>query len=171
MRRLLLAAVVPMLAGAACDACRAAGSGVRQDGGRFLAQRVARHKTTLVSGPARASYCSQDSLLVVVAVARSWTGGLALRAVLPLTAPREFQVRPALDGAGTATVAFRPLDAGVALLGVGGTVRLEPSAAVSGSFDVSLPDSGSARVSIRGTLSRIPLSVLPKDSCSAPRPA
>ena len=170
MRRLLLAAALPVLAGAACGSCSGAGAGTFPKGGRFLAQRVAGRTTTLVSDPARATYCPDDSILVIVALARKWTSGLAVRGVLPLTVAREFQVGSSLGGDGTATAAFRPLEGGAAQLGVGGTIRLEPAATVGGRFDVSLPDSAGARVSIRGRLSRIPLSMLPKGKCARTEP-
>lgn len=167
MRRLHSAAgALLVLAGAACDAGHGGGAGPIPDGGRLHAERVFKGTTTIVSGPAQASYCPADSLLVVIALGRKWTGGLAVRAVLPLVEARDFNVRPSLEGLGSATAAFRPLDAGVVQLGVDGTIHLEPAKGVSGRFDIAVPDVGGTHVFIRGRLSRIPLVVLPKGSCA-----
>jgi len=168
MRRLLLAAALPVLAGAACDAGHGAGASPFPDGGRFLAERVAGRTTTLVNSPAWATYCPADSQLVIVTLGPTWSGGLALRTVPPLSAPRDFQVQLALGDIGTATAAFRAPAAGGARVGVGGTVRVAVTTVVSGRFDVAIPDSGRSHVSIRGTLSRIPFSVLPAATCSPP---
>lgn len=166
MRRLLSAAALVVLAGAACDARHGAGAGPIPYGGRLLAQRVAKGTTTIVSGPAQASYCPADSLLVVIALGRTWTGGLAARAVLPLVEARDFKVRASLDGVGSAAASFRPLDAGAVQLGVSGTIHLEPAKGLSGRFDIAVPESSGTPIFIRGRLSRIPVIVLPKGSCA-----
>jgi len=166
MRRLLLAAALPALAGAACSAGHGPGTSPFPAGGRFTAERVAQRTTTLISGPAWATYCPSDSLLVVVALGRAWNGGLAVRAVPPLNVPRDFRIRMSLGDVGTAEAAFRSPAAGVARVGVGGTVRVAATATVDGAFDVTLPDSAGKGVSIRGTLSRIPIVTLPAAACS-----
>lgn len=166
MRRLTSAAALLVLAGAACDASHGAGAGPIPEGGRLLAQRVAKRTTTILSDPAQASYCGADSLLVIIALGRTWTGGLALRVVLPLAAAHEFQVQPSLGGLGTATAAFRPLNAGVLQPGVSGTIHLDPSKDVTGRFDIAAPDSSGTRIAIRGRLSRIPVLVLAKGTCA-----
>lgn len=168
MRRLLLAAALSALAGAACDARHGAGASPFPAGGRFLAERVAGRTTTLVNGPAWATYCPADSSLVIIAIGRTWNGGLALRAIPPLNVPRDFRVQVSLGDTGTATAAFRAPDAGAARVGVGGTVRAAITTAVNGWFDVTLPDSGRDHVSIRGRLSGIPLTRLPTATCSPP---
>lgn len=168
MRRLLLAAALPALAGAACDAGHGAGTSPFPDGGRFLAERVARRTTTLVNGPAWATYCPSESLLVIVALGRTWSGGLALRAVLPLPVPRDFQVQMSLGDVGTASAAFRAPAAGPAKVGVGGAVRVVVTTVVSGRFDVAIPDSGREHASIRGTMSQIPFVTLKAGTCSPP---
>lgn len=168
MRRLLVAAALSALAGAACGACRGAGTSPFPGGGRFLAERVARRTTTLMDDPAWATYCPADSTLVIVTLGRTWSGGLALRAAQPLDAPRDFQVRALLGEVGTAVAAFRGPEAGAARVGVGGTVRLAVTAVVNGRFDIALPDSWGAHVSIRGTLSGVPISMLPTATCSPP---
>ena len=168
MRRLLLAAALPMLAGAGCRAGRGAGVSPFPIGGRFFAERVARGTATLIDGPAWATYCPSDSVLMITALGRSWNGGLALRAY-PLTgAPRDLRIGQSLGDLGTATAAFRAPAAGGAHVGIGGTVRLEVNGTVSGRFDVALPDSARERVSIRGTLTRIPFSVLSAATCTPP---
>jgi hypothetical protein len=166
MRRLTSAAVLLVLAGAACDAGHEAGAGPIRGGGHLLAQRVAGRARTIVSGPAQATYCPAESLLVVIALDRNWTGGFAIRVVLPLTAARDFQVQPSLGGLGSATAAFRPLNGGVVEPGVRGTVRLDPSTSVDGRFDIGVPDSSGTPVAIRGRLSRIPLAMLAQGSCA-----
>ena len=168
MRRLLAAAALSALAGAACDACHGAGASPFPGGGRFLAQRVAQRTTTLVNDPAWATYCPADSTLVIVTLGRRWSGGLAVRAIQPLNAPRDFQVQASLGEVGTAVAAFRAPEAGAARVGVGGTIRLAATSAVNGRFEIALPDSGGAHVSIRGTLSGVPVSMLAAATCSPP---
>jgi hypothetical protein len=166
MRRLLLAAALPVLAGTACDAGRGAGGSPFPQGGRFVAERVARRTSTLVDAPAWATYCPSDSMLVVVVLGRAWHGGLAVRMVGPLEVPREFQVQLSAEDVGTATAAFRAAPSGTARVGVGGTVHLAVTSTVNGRFDIALPDSGSEHVAIRGTLSGIPYRVLRAAACS-----
>ncbi len=168
MRRLLLAAALPALAGAGCDAGHGAGASPFPAGGRFVAERVARRTTTLLNSPAWATYCPADSQLVIIAISRKWNGGLALRTVPPFNAAGDFQVQVSLGGLGTATGAFRAPAAGSASVGVGGTVRVVVTAVVNGRFDIAVPDSGASHVSIRGTLSRIPFFTLPAATCSPP---
>lgn len=168
MRRLLLAAALPALAGAACSAGRGAGDSPFPVGGRFFAEEVARRTTTLINGPAWATYCPSDSALVIIALSRTWSGGLAIR-TFPLADTRhEFQVQFSPGALGTATAAFRAPAAGAARVAVGGTIRVAVTNTVSGQFDLALPDSARERVSIRGTLTRIPFSVLPAATCSPP---
>jgi hypothetical protein len=167
-RRLLAAAALLVLAGAACDAGPGAGAGSSPGGGRLVAERVAKRTTTLWNGPAQASYCPSDSLMLIMAIGSDWTSGFAVRVVLPLIQERTFQVQRVLGGVGTATAAFRPLGTGPAQLGVGGSLRLEPSRTINGRFDVAAPDSGGVHVSIRGRWSRVPLHTTPAGSCTSP---
>ena len=166
MRRLLLAAALPVLAGAACSADHGLGTSPFPTGGRFTAERVAQRTTTIISGPAWATYCPSDSLLVIVALGRAWNGGLAVRTVPPLDVPRDFKVQLALGDVGTAEAAFRSPAAGAARVGVGGTVRMVSTTTVDGGFVVTLPDSAGKRISIRGTLSRIPIATLSAAACT-----
>lgn len=166
MRRLLLAAALPVLAGAACSAGRGAGDSPFPVGGRFLAEQVERRTTTLINGPAWATYCPSDSVLVIIALGRTWSGGIAVRTFPLVNARHDFQVQLSLDTLGTAAAAFRAPAAGSARVAIGGTVRVAVTNAVSGRFDVALPDSARERRSIRGTLTRIPFAVLPAAACS-----
>ncbi len=168
MRHPLLAAALPVLAGAACSAGHGAGDSPFPLGGRFRADQVARRTTTLINGPAWATYCPSDSALVIVALGRTWSGGFAVRTFPLAGAPRDFQVQLTLGDLGTATAAFRAPDAGSARVGVSGTVRVTVGGTVTGRFDVALPDSGQQHVAIRGTFSSIPVSVLSAATCSPP---
>jgi len=168
MRRLPLAAALSMLAGAGCGAGRGAGASPFPAGGRFLAERVARRTMTLVDGPAWATYCPSDSVLMITILGRSWSGGLALRTYPLAGVARDFQVRRSLGDVGTATAAFRAPAAGGAHVAIGGSVQVAVAGSVSGRFDVALPDSAKDHVSIRGTLTRIPFSVLSAANCSPP---
>ena len=168
MRRLLLAAVLPLLAGAACSGRRGPGASPFPAGGRFRAERVARHSTVLISGPAWATYCRSESLLVVVALGGAWNGGIAVHAAPPFAAPRDYRILPSLGDTGTAAAAFRVPATGVARVGVGGTVHLAIGDVVSGRFDVTLPDSAGAHVAIRGTATGVPVSQLSAGTCNPP---
>jgi len=166
MRRPLIAAVALGLAGAACSAC----SGADRDhnaGGRVVVQRVGRGSTRLLSDPGQAGYCPDDSILLVLAIGRSWSSGFAMRVALPLRAARTFAVQPSLGGLGTAAAVFRPLEAGAAWYARSGMMRLDASRSVSGSFDLTAPDTAGVHVSFRGRWSHLPLHVLPKGSCAS----
>jgi len=161
-----MAAALPMLTSGACHAGRGPGTSPFPEGGRLRAEHVAQRTSTLVNGPAWATYCPSDSLLVIVALGRAWNGGFAVRIVPPLDVAREFHVQPSLGDIGTATAAFRSASGGVARLGVGGTVRVDVTSAVNGRFDIALPDSGRGHVAIKGTLTGIPYRVLKAAACS-----
>ncbi len=154
--------------GLACSGRSGAGADTRPDGGRLVVERVSKRTVTLSSGPARAIYCPADSVLLIMGIGQQWANGFAIRVVLPVVSERDFTVTPSLSGLGTATAAFRPLGAGAALLGTGGTVRLEPSKLMAGRFDVAVPDSAGTRVSVQGHWSSVPLYALPKGSCASP---
>lgn len=164
MRRPFIAnAALAALVCVACDA--GAGAGPDPVGGRLVVQRVAKRTTKLSDGPGLASYCPADSLLLVIAIGRAWTSGFAVRVALPLREAGTFKVQRLLGDLGTATAAFRPIGEGAAQLGVGGTLRLEPSSGIRGGFEVAVPDSGGVHISFRGRWSRIPLRRLPRGSC------
>ncbi len=95
----------------------------------------------LVDAPAQATYCSGDSLLVIIALDRPWGAGLALRGRFPVDSARTFAVRPSLGEDGTAAAAFRAVDDSVrpAILALRGTVRLEAGARATGSFELGAP--------------------------------
>ncbi len=166
MRHPLLAAALPVLAGAACSAGHGAGASPFPLGGRFRADQVARRTTTLIDGPAWATYCPSDSALVIVALSRTWSGGLAVRTFPLAGPPRDFRVQLALGDLGTATAAFRAPDAGPARVGESGSIRVTVSGTVSGRFEAALPDSGRQHVVIRGTFASIPVSVLRAATCA-----
>ena len=168
MRRLLLAAVLPLLAGAACSGRRGPGASPFPAGGRFRAERVAQHTTVLINGPAWATYCPSESLLVIVALGGTWNGGVAVRVVPPFDRPRDYRIQPSLADTGTASAAFRAPAAGAARVGVGGTVHLAIGDVVNGRFEVTLPDSARAHVAIRGTVTRVPVSRLSAGTCNPP---
>ena len=96
---------------------------------------------TILQSAAQATYCRGDSILVIVAVTSRWAAGLALRGAFPVAAARDFSVGASLAGAGNATAAFRAVTDSVepALVGAGGTVRLEPGRRATGRFDVTVP--------------------------------
>lgn len=150
LRGRLAATSFVALVSAACSA----GSGA----GRLVVERRTKGPGQLLDDSARAMYCASESLLTVVAVGRSWSGGLALRVVLPVRSPVTLRVQRTLGGPGTATAAFRPA-AGVARLGVGGTVTLAASSAIDGDFEISVTDSAPPDAVLRGKLSRIAYAV------------
>ena len=167
MRRPFIAAAALGLMGVASGACSGAGGEANAGGGRVVVERVARGSTRLLDDPGRATFCPDDSLLVVVAVGRKWTGGIAMRVALPLGQPRTFTVQPALGDAGTASAVFRPLEAGAAQYASAGSVRLEGRGPVSGTFDLTAPDSAGIHVAFRGRWSQVPLRLLPKGQCTS----
>lgn len=127
--------------------------------GRLLMEREGRGSARLVEAPARATWCESDSALVIVAVDRAWTGGLALRVAWPITGPRTFTVRRGLEGAGTASVALRSMgdSVGPALLGVSGTVRVEAAAAATGRLDVISEAADGSPVRVTGSFRAVPV--------------
>ncbi len=164
-RRAALTAAIVAIAGAACDAGSRPGSGFEPGGGRVVVERIARRGADVADGPGQASYCPDDSLLLVVVLGRRWSGGLAMKVLFPLPQAQSLGVQRAVGGLGTAGAAFRPYRAGSAALGVGGTVELQPGEAATGRFDVAVPDSNGVPVVFRGRFSSVPVRVLPRGSC------
>lgn len=156
-RRRLAAAVIAALVGAACGAGPDASN-------RLVVDRVTKGSGRLLDLPARATYCAGESLLTVIAVGRGWSGGFALHVVLPVRAAVTLPVRRPPAGFGAATAAFRPV-AGVARLGVGGTVTLAPSSVVDGVFSVTVTDSTPPDAVFRGRLFNIPYSTPSGPAC------
>jgi hypothetical protein len=157
--RLVGAVALLALWGAACG-----GSARGGEAGRLSVERVTRPGATLLDARAAAWYCPGESLLSVVAVGRSWSGGLALRVVLPLRERRTFVVARHLAGDGTAAGAFRPLG-GVARFAVGGSVTLRPSREIDGEFQATVTDSVGPNIEFRGRISRVPYDTMPESSC------
>jgi hypothetical protein len=135
--------------------------------GDLVVDRVAAGRSLrFLDEPAVATYCSNDSLLTIVAVGRNGAAGFAVRTTLPLSAPKTFQVAPALADTSSAEAVIR-VRTGVARVGVSGRIRLEGSATISGEFDVALPDSAGARPRLTGRLSRIPVRTGTRAGCGA----
>lgn len=136
--------------------------------GRLHFEREGRGAARLVAAPARATYCASDSSLVIVAVDREWTGGVAMRTPWPLTGPRPFTVRSGLEGIGTASVALRSMEdsVGPALVAVSGTVRMEAAAAPTGRLDVVLEASDGSPVRVSGNFRAVPITA----GCAGDRP-
>lgn len=134
-----------------------AGDGARA--GRLQLEREGRGAARLVDAPARATYCGSDSAMVIVAVDREWTGGVALRIPWPLTGRRAFSVRHGLEGIGTASVALRSMQdsVGPALVAVSGTVRMDPAAAPTGRLDVVVEASDGSPLRVSGSFRAVPV--------------
>ena len=160
-RRVIAAAALAIVAGTACGGGPGSGLGAA---GHLRVERMAKRSTRLMDESGRAEYCAAESLLVIMAIGHGQAAGLAVRAGFPLRAPRIFVVQPVLGGDGTATAAFRLVN-GSARIGAAGTLRLEPSAVVSGDFEVAAPDSAGRPVRFKGRLSGIPVQNLPPGGC------
>jgi hypothetical protein len=155
------AATLLALAAAACGTSAGSPPGA---GGRLRVERVTRPAATLLDDPGRALYCAHDSLLTLIAVGRAWTGGFAVRVVLPLQHPDTFLVGRALDSARTATAAFRAIG-GPARFAVGGRLTLEAGPSLSGDFEVTVADTGGTDVLLRGGVTRVPVAAAPEGAC------
>jgi len=162
-RRVIAAAALALLAGAACGVGPGSAPGAS---GHLRVVRKAGRTSTVLDEPGRAEYCSPDSILTIIALGRDRAAGFAARAVLPLAGTVTFDVKPELGGAGTATAAFR-LPSGSARLGVSGRLRLTSAGALEGDFEIALPDSGKIPVRYEGALSGIPVHDAPA-SCAHP---
>ncbi len=92
----------------------------------------------LVHVAARATYCREDSLLVIIAVDGRWSAGLVIRGPFPPKATRTFAVRPSLAGDGTAAAAFRLVDDSIqpAVMALRGTVEIDADARATGRFAI-----------------------------------
>jgi hypothetical protein len=145
---LLLAASLP-----GCSGARPGAHTASVDG-RLTVHRVTAPGGIVLDAPAQARYCATDSTVTVIAVGRSWAGGVAVRTALPVERPTTFRVGRVLDTLGVATAAFRPTG-GVARIGVSGTVRLESGPDLDGSFEVSVTDSTGPNVVFRGSFARV----------------
>ncbi len=148
--RLLAAAALLLAAGSiGCP-----GSRIAAAGGRLSVRRVTKPAGVILDAPALGRYCATDSTVTVIAVGRTWAGGIAVRTVLPVRRLTTFPVGRLLDTLGLATAAFRPIG-GVARVGVSGSVRLQPGTDLRGSFDLSVTDSAGPNVILRGSFSRV----------------
>ena len=121
--------------------------------GRLVVERARRGRPRLVDAVAQATYCRGDSVLVIVALDRSWGAGLALRTPFPPESVRTLIVSSALSGDGSATAAFRAVADSVrsALEVSGGSVTLGTESSATGSFVISLSPRARARAAERLT--------------------
>ncbi len=160
--RVIAAAALGLVAGAACSASQGTESGA---GGHLRVERIAKRSTTIVDEPGRAEYCPIDSILTIIAIGHNRAAGFAVRTLFPLRAARSFVVQPALAGLDTATAAFRLVN-GSARVATAGSLRLEPSATIDGQFEVAVPDSAGTTVTFKGTFAHLPIRSGPSASCS-----
>ena len=158
--RSLLLAFVPIAAAlTACERRSQADGYPEADDGRLVARLGGKR---VLDSAAQATYCRGDSILVIVAVTSRWTAGLALQGAFPVGTARTYAVGGSLavPGEGAATAAFRAVTDSVepALVGAGGTVRLEPGRQATGRFDVHVPapDGRSAPRHILGAFRALP---------------
>jgi len=157
LRRRLTAFALGALAASACGA----GSGA---GGRFVVERASKGSGRLLDDSASAIYCPAESLLTIVAVGRVWSGGLAMRVVLPARSLDTLHIQRTLGGFGTATAAFRPVG-GVARFGVRGVVTLAPSRALDGIFEATVTDSTPPDAVFRGRFRGVAYRVSSGQAC------
>jgi len=131
----LLVLAGPLLVGACRGSDAAAHPPAAAEGRLVLAWRGG---ARLIDAPARATYCTGDSMLAVFAVDRRWGAGLLLHGRFPVDSTRAFAVRPALGDDGTATAAFRSVADSVrrAVMALRGTVWLQPGGRATGRFEV-----------------------------------
>jgi hypothetical protein len=147
--------------------CRGgSGSDVGASGDLRADNVVAGRTSRFLDGPAVATYCSNDSLVTLVAVGRDGSVGFAVRTTLPLGHSKRIAVAPALAESSSATLAMR-LKSGVARIGASGWIRLEGSGTLSGAFDVALPDSAGTRPRLTGRLAGISVRTGQRAACNA----
>ncbi len=154
----------------AAAACGRGSMSIGEAGGRltFTGSTSKHGARQLVSAPASASWCADDTSLAIIVVTSHGEGGTAARLHWPLGAPGTYTVGRRLGPVGTATVAWRPVDdtVRIALVADSGqvTLRKDGPVSVSGSLTAW------ARVRdtvtrLDGTLSRIPVA----SWCGSPR--
>ncbi len=104
--------------------------------GRLVVAR--RGGERILDAEAQATYCTGDSLLVIVGLGRDWGAALAVRGRFPMDSARTFTLRPWLGGDGTAAAVLRSVEDSVhqAVVGLRGSVRLEPGRRASGRFEI-----------------------------------
>lgn len=172
---------LPRLCGTALLVCASAGWGCAggtstdaargEPAGRVGIERVD-SRALRAEAPSRATYCAAESALTILALGGGLTGGIAVRAAPPLSAPQEFTAQRARGGLGTAVVAFRPLvdSVGGALVAVAGTVQLASADPASGRFAVTAELPGGGRVALRGTFRNVPVVATGPTSCGSAWP-
>jgi hypothetical protein len=127
----------------------------------------------LVDVAARATYCRQDSLLIIIGMDRRWSAGLVVRGPFPPKATRTFAVRPALGGDGTAAAAFRAVDDSIqpAVMALRGTVQIDADPRATGRFVIgAAPGPGrSDPIHLVGAFRALPTNDTTATCSSSPR--
>lgn len=128
-----------------------------------------RPRRRLVDAEARATYCGEDTALVIVARGKPWAGGVLARVRLPLQASRTFAVRRAPVAVGVAAAAFRAYgdSASPALVAVSGSVRLEPGERLDGSVDLVAEERAGSSVRLVGRFRHVPIAAATRCSDGA----
>lgn len=132
-------AILVVASAALLTACGRRSGTVRYPGvreGRLVVERQGGAR--LLDMAARATYCRQDSLLIILAVDGRWSAGLVARGPFPPKAARTFAVRPALAGDGTAAAAFRAVSDSIqpAVMALRGSVQVDAGARATGRFEI-----------------------------------
>ena len=159
---------------AALAACGVREGGVRYPraaAGRIVVERSGGAR--LVNVAARATYCRQDSLLVIVSVDGRWSAALVVRGLFPPRAARSFAVRPTLAGDGTAAAAFRAVDDSIhpAVVALRGTIEVDADPRATGRFAIgAAPAPGrSDPIHLVGAFRALPTSDTSATCSSSPR--
>jgi len=131
--------VIVLASAAVLAACEPRSGAVRYPGareGRIVVDRTGGAR--LLDVAARATYCRQDSLLVILALDGRWSAGLIVRGPFPVKATRTFVVRPTLAGDGTAVAVFRQVNDSVhpAVMALRGTVQIDAGSRATGRFEI-----------------------------------
>lgn len=160
MRRTVFARSTPLLALALALAGCDGAAPPQAARGHLVVDRVGRQHQRLVDVRTSAIYCTVDSVLVVIALDRSWGAGLALRTVFPVPRQETLPLRLALEAGPNAVMALRGIADSVrsAVVLVSGTLTLEPGRDASGAFSGTLPrrDSTSATQRFVGAFRALP---------------
>lgn len=118
----------------------------------------------VVNGPAKARWCSADSILTILALGGDWNVALAMRTPWPPL--REFAIDSTVQGAGTGAIAARAARDSVSppLLGLTGTVSIDSGDTLKGTLAIDVgPDS--ARRKLTGRFSGL---VADSSGCARP---
>jgi len=102
------------------------------ESGSLVLERVGADTGTLVSGPARARWCSADSMLTILVMGSPWSGAVSMRTPWPPL--RLFSVDSLASGVGIGTVAARPTgdSIGAAIVSRSGTIEVDSGLPLTG---------------------------------------